>query len=282
MSPALFTTVPRGPVRHFSFEPNTAGMAGHYTVTAGARFISGFLVTLSGFGNWNIGQNDLPQMETIRRSIFITGGTGYLGRVLIPELLARGHEVHALTRPGSEKKLPGGCQIVTGDALDGKSFADKIAPADTFVQLVGVPHPNPAKAAQFRTIDFVSVRESAAAAAAAKVRHFIYLSVAQPAPVMREYLAVRAEGEAMVRAHGLNATFVRPLYVLGPGHWWPYFVLPIFWLFELAPSKRAAARRLKPVTLAQTLATLVHAVENPADGIRIVEAEEMRRGRPLP
>src|SRR5258706_16231176 len=102
-------------------------------------------------------------MKSAPRIIFITGGTGYLGRVLIPQLLARGHKIRALTRPGSENKLPPGCQVIPGDALDGKTFTDKIAPAEIFVQLVGVPHPNPAKAAQFRTIDLVAVRESVAA-----------------------------------------------------------------------------------------------------------------------
>ena len=42
------------------------------------------------------------------RHVFVTGGTGYLGRPLIRELLIRGHTVRALVRPGSEKKLPAG------------------------------------------------------------------------------------------------------------------------------------------------------------------------------
>ena len=210
------------------------------------------------------------------RKIFLTGGTGYLGRELIPLLNGSGHWVRALVRAGSERKLPLRCDVVVGDPLKASTFAAQIASADTFIQLVGVPHPNPSKAKQFREIDLVSVRESVAAAAAAKVKHFIYLSVAQPAPIMREYLAVRAEGEAMVRASGMNGTFIRPFYVLGPGHWWPYFILPFFWGYELIPSKRAAARRLKPVTLAQVLAAIARAVEEPANGVRIVEAEEMR------
>ena len=211
------------------------------------------------------------------RTIFITGGTGYLGQALIPLLVRGGHRVRALVRAGSERKLPAGCEAIVGDPLRAVTFAPAIAPAETFVQMVGVPHPSPAKAKQFREIDLVSVRESVAAASAAGVRHFIYLSVAQPAPVMRAYLAVRAEGEAMIRASGMNATFLRPLYVLGPGHWWPCLILPMFWLAELLPGKREAARRLKPVTLAQVLAALVRAVEQPPNGVRIVEAEEMRR-----
>jgi len=214
--------------------------------------------------------------ETQHR-VFITGGTGYLGRFLIPQLLARGHRVTALVRPGSEKRLPPGATPVLGDALNHTTYRDAIAPADTFVHLVGVPHPSPAKAAQFRSIDLVSIREAVAAAVPARIAHFVYLSVAQPAPVMKVYLAVRAEGETMLRNSGMNATFIRPLYVLGPGHRWPYLILPIFWICQLIPSMRDGANRLIPVTLAQTIRALVESVESPATGIRIIDANQMRK-----
>ena len=35
------------------------------------------------------------------RKVFITGGTGYVGQHLLPELARRGHEVRALVRKGS-------------------------------------------------------------------------------------------------------------------------------------------------------------------------------------
>jgi len=95
-------------------------------------------------------------MDRERRSVFVAGGTGYVGQRLISRLLERGHEVRALVRSGSEKKLPAGCTLVFGNALDGASYAAQIAPADTFVQLVGVAHPSPAKGVEFRRIDLPS------------------------------------------------------------------------------------------------------------------------------
>lgn len=213
------------------------------------------------------------------RHVFVTGGTGYMGRRVVGELLGRGHEVRALVRPGSQRKLPPGCEAVSGNALDEKSFAPRVAPADTFLQLVGVAHPSPARAAEFRSVDLVSAKASAKAAAAAGVSHFVYVSVAQPAPVMKAYVAARAEGEAAIQSAGLNATFVRPWYVLGPGHRWPYLFLPVFRLLQALPATRDTARRLYPVTLARIVATLVAAVENPAEGIRIIETPEIRRAR---
>ncbi|HEU0208024.1 MAG TPA: NAD(P)H-binding protein [Candidatus Udaeobacter sp.] len=49
--------------------------------------------------------------------IFIAGGTGYIGRRLIPILATPGHSVTALVRRASVLKLPPGATGVIGDAL---------------------------------------------------------------------------------------------------------------------------------------------------------------------
>src|SRR5215472_4675707 len=195
--------------------------------------------------------------------VFVTGGTGFMGRKLIAELVRRGHAVKALVRRGSERKLPQGCQAIPGDALDKISFASQIAPAETFVQLVGVTHPNPAKKDEFRSVDLGSARAAIEAAREANIKHFVYVSVAQPAPVMKFYVAVRAEAEQMIRDSGLSTTILRPWYVLGPGRRWPVILKPMYWLMGLTPSTRESAGRLGLVTLEQMVAALVYAVENP-------------------
>jgi len=215
-------------------------------------------------------------MSRQQHSVFITGGTGYIGQHLISRLLERGHQVRALVRPGSEKKLCRKCTPVLGNALDGASYASLVAPADTFVQLVGVAHPSPRKAAEFREVDLVSGLGAVAAAKAAGIRHFVYLSVGQPAPIMKAYVAVRVECEAAIHSAGLNSTILRPWYVLGPGHWWPYLLMPAYKLAELLPSTRDGARRLGLVSLEQVTLAILAAVENPAQGVRIMTVPEIR------
>ncbi|HVT61752.1 MAG TPA: NAD(P)H-binding protein [Thermoanaerobaculia bacterium] len=217
--------------------------------------------------------------ETVTaRQLFVTGGTGYLGGALLPVLLARGHSVRALVRPGAERKLPAGCEAVVGNALDAATFACRVAAADTLIHLVGVSHPAPWKEAEFRRVDLASARATIAAANAAGVRQCVYLSVAQPAPVMRSYIAVRAECEQRFRDAGLSATFVRPWYVLGPRHRWPLLLVPLYALAELLPASRETARRLGLVTLRQMVAALVWAVEHPAAGTRILAVDDIRAG----
>ena len=210
--------------------------------------------------------------------IFVTGGTGYIGRPLLQRLVAGGHNIRALVRTGSEKKLPAGCEPVPGNALDASSYADRISPCHTFVQLVGVSHPSPAKAAEFQAVDRASGLGAIDAAKRAGAQHFVYLSVAHPAPLMKSYIAVRTECEAALLASGMNITVVRPWYVLGPGHRWPYALLPMYWLCERITSTREGARRLGLVTLEQMVRTLVSAVENPSIGARFIEVPQIRTG----
>src|SRR4051812_40659580 len=100
-----------------------------------------------------------------RHDVFVAGATGYIGSALIPQLLARGHGVRALVRRGPAwMKLTAGALAIHGDALDPMSYRDAIAPADTFVHLVGTPHPSPRKAQQFREVDLVSIQAAVKAA----------------------------------------------------------------------------------------------------------------------
>jgi uncharacterized protein YbjT (DUF2867 family) len=214
------------------------------------------------------------------RQIFLTGATGYLGSRLATQLLARGHRVRALVRSGSVAKVPSGCEAVVGDALHGLSYASRIAPSDTFVHLVGVSRPSPSKAQEFLRVDLASVAAAVPAAVTAGISHFVYVSVAHPAPAMKAYVAARVRGEEIVRASGLAATFIRPWYVLGPGHWWPALLLPMYWLAERIPSSRDAARRIGLVTLKQMLNALLHAVETPVPGLRVIDVPHIRQLNP--
>ena len=214
------------------------------------------------------------------KAVFVTGGTGYIGRPLVAALLERGHRVVALVRRGSEDKIPGGALPVFGDALDPSTFESSFPRGATLVHLIGTPHPNPTKAAEFRRVDLASIRASTTAAVRAGAHHIVYVSVAHPAPMMREYIAVRQEGEALVNATGIRSTILRPWYVLGPGHRWPYLFVPVYAALRHVPATRDGAERLGLVTRSAMVAALVSAIETPpAAGVKIMNVPAIRRLR---
>ena len=214
--------------------------------------------------------------------VLVTGGTGYVGSRLIATLLTRGHRVRALARQTSLGRVPEGATPVVGDALDAQSVAAALRSGDTVVHLVGTPHPNPSKARQFEQIDLVSIRATVTAAKRVGIAQLVYVSVAQPAPIMRAYLEVRAAGERMIKEAGLTATVLRPWYVLGPGHWWPMILVPFYKIAELFPTTRESAQRLGLVTIDQMVRALITAVENPPSRgqVQIVDVMGIRSAAP--
>ena len=88
---------------------------------------------------------------------------------------------------------------------------------------------------------------------------------------------MRATGEALLTATGAQCSFIRPWYVLGPGHWWPYAIVPAYWVLERIPKTKESAQRLGLITISQMVNALAWAVENPPQQIRILDVPHIRR-----
>lgn len=183
----------------------------------------------------------------------------------------------ALFRAQSKGKLPVGCVPVEGNALDGESYRQFAQRADTFIHLVGVSHPSPAKAREFVEVDLKAGLEAVLIARETGIEHLIFMSVAQPAPVMQAYIDARAACEQAIAESGLNATILRPWYVLGPGHRWPYVLLPFYKLAKIFPKTRASAQRLGLVKVSEVVNALVHVAGDSARGMRVLETPDIRR-----
>jgi hypothetical protein len=81
----------------------------------------------------------------------------------------------------------------------------------------------------------------------------------------------------MIEESGMNATFIKPWYVLGPSHYWAYILLPFYKICEIIPFTRKGAIRLGLVTITNMLNTIIFAVENYHEGIMIFFPEHIKR-----
>jgi len=211
------------------------------------------------------------------KRIAIAGSTGFIGRALVVALVARGMHVTSIMRPGTESRLPAGADCIVADPLDRATFLDAIRGFDAFVQLIGTPSPSPAKAEEFRRVDGGAGKEGAWACKEAGIPHYVYLSVPLDIPVMKAYVAVRAEVEALITSLGLTASIIRPYYVLGPGRRWPYLVMPLLWIGRLIPGISRLARSMVFNTREQVVQAIVRAIEQPPTGIDVWNANRIKR-----
>ncbi len=94
---------------------------------------------------------------------------------------------------------------------------------------------------------------------------------------MKDYVHIRLRGHALIRESGLFATFLQPWYVLGPGHRWPYIILPFYKILERIPLTGESASRLGLVKIDRMLFAILFAVRNPANGVRIMRVPQIKK-----
>jgi uncharacterized protein YbjT (DUF2867 family) len=137
--------------------------------------------------------------------ILVTGGTGTLGRSLVPRLQAAGADVRILSRRAGEAEP--GLERVTGDLQSGEGIDATVAGIDTIVHCAGT-----------RKDDGDKARVLVAAASRAAVHHVVFISVvgADRVPVagradraMFTYYASKLDAERVVAASGLPWTTLR-------------------------------------------------------------------------
>ena len=211
-------------------------------------------------------------------AIFITGGTGYLGRRIIKKLVQQGHDVTALVTKGSEAKLPAGTRAIIADPFDATTFQQWIPRGAVYIQLPEASLLSSRKKQSSQQSHLRSVKASVNAAVHSGVSHFIYVRVAMfESGNGKNGQSVCREGEAYLQSKGLVCTVIRPWYVLGPGHWWPVLLLPLYGIARIVPSWKQKAEQRSLVTLSQMMDTLLKAIASPPQKLRVFEIKHIKR-----
>jgi nucleoside-diphosphate-sugar epimerase len=170
------------------------------------------------------------------RTVFITGGTGFLGRHLIPVLCRAGHSVRVLTRQPDAypwlQRYPR-VEIVVGDLRQPETFGAAVQGSQWVIHAGGL-FSFWGRAEEFQRVNVIGT-ENLLRAAAAGVERLVHISTAAvigtpdphlpmdenypPCPV-EPYQASKLAGEQAVlrwqREQGLSAVILRPGAYYGP------------------------------------------------------------------
>ncbi len=133
--------------------------------------------------------------------VLVTGGTGALGREVVPRLVAAGAQVRVLTRR-ADAVFPDGATAARGDLLSGEGLPEALAGVDAIAHCASGP-PN-------TKVDTAGTRNLLDAATAAGVSHILYVSIVGVDRLTSFfYYRAKLEAERIVAGSGLGHTILR-------------------------------------------------------------------------
>lgn len=203
--------------------------------------------------------------------IFVAGATGYIGRRLVPGLLAAGHHVRALVRDPARAagQLPPECALVPGDVLEPDSLTAALAGVEVAYYLV---HLMGSGEFGFEERDRTAAANFATAADAAGVRRIIYLGgLGQGDGLLSSHLRSRQEVGAVLARSGVPTTELRAAIIVGAGSASFQMMRDLVERLPVMVCPRWVTTRCQPIAVDDVITYLVRCLDVPATAGRVLE-----------
>jgi|LGVF01.1.fsa_nt_gb NADH dehydrogenase len=204
--------------------------------------------------------------------VFVTGGTGFVGREVVRRLLAAGHQPVCLVRPGSEGKLPKGAGLIIrpGDVTDPASLEGALQDCQAVIHLVGIIREFPERGVTFDRLHRQATANLVAAAEAQEVARFVHMSsngIDENAST--GYYRSKWQAEEILRESSLSWTIFRPSVIFGAEDDFCNRLAELIRLLPVVPVIGNGRYRIAPVAVEDVAAGFVAALRLPASAGRI-------------
>lgn len=198
--------------------------------------------------------------------VFVAGGTGFVGREVVSQLLAAGHQVVALVRPGSETRLGerAGLSFHPGDALQPESLMDGLAGCEAAINLIGIIREFPGRKITFARLHTEATRNLVKAALQQGVGRYLQMSANGTRPDAKsDYHKTKWAAEELVRGSDLDWTVFRPSLIFGKGGEFVTMLADLVRKLPVVPVLGDGRYRMSPVAVEQVAASFCRALELP-------------------
>ena len=202
------------------------------------------------------------QSPSMRR-VFVTGGTGFVGRAVIHALRAEGCAVRCLVRRGSERDLRGlgAIERLEGDVMSRQSLDHAMDGCDAVIHLVGIIREHPAIGVTFERVHTQGTINVLEAAAAVGARRYVHMSALGTRSGARSrYHQTKWAAEEAVRASPVPWTIFRPSIIYGRGDGFVSVLARVLQRLPVVPIIGAGRQRLQPVPVAHVAQGFVRAL----------------------
>jgi uncharacterized protein YbjT (DUF2867 family) len=197
--------------------------------------------------------------------VLVTGASGFVGRRLVPALVAEGHDVRAMTR--RPEKYEGEGTPVAGDVGDAGSLRRALDGCEAAYYLV-----HSLDDADFESKDAQGARSFGEAAADAGVRRIVYLGgLGDDSEGLSPHLRSRRQVEQLLGATGVPVTVLRAGIVVGHGGVSWELTRQLVAHLPVMITPRWVHTRTQPVAVADVVRYLVGVLEAPDAEGRVFE-----------
>ncbi len=197
--------------------------------------------------------------------ILVTGGTGFVGRALVRQLVANGQQVRTLIRPSPRTpNLPRGVpvEVAVVGLNDERGLRAALRGVDVVYHLAGAEHEG--AQADILATDARGTYNLTQAASNSRVRRFFYVShLGADRSSYYPLLKVKGIAEEHIRKSGLPFTIIRSALLYGPEDHFTTAMARTYSFFPLIFMPRDGETLIQPLWVEDLVTCLTWSLDNP-------------------